>query len=76
MFISWALKGMRMNDPKPTFAYLVSQLVKRFPSMAYLHVVEPRVHGNADREVEEGEVSIPRLRLSVRRVLTRMCLVQ
>ena len=47
---------MRMNDPEPTFSYLVSQLAERFPSMAYLHVIEPRVHGSADREVEKGEV--------------------
>lgn len=47
---------MRMDDPKPTFSYLVSQLAKLHPGLAYIHVVEPRVHGNLDREVQRGEV--------------------
>ncbi|KAF9650567.1 NADH:flavin oxidoreductase/NADH oxidase [Thelephora ganbajun] len=42
-------QGTRMEDPKPTFAYFVSQVKERFPSLAYLHVVEPRVAGNRDR---------------------------
>lgn len=47
---------MRMEDPKPTFSYIASQLALRFPSMAYLHVVEPRVQGSTDREADKGEV--------------------
>ncbi|KAJ8502676.1 hypothetical protein ONZ45_g11538 [Pleurotus djamor] len=34
---------MRMQDPKPTFSYFVSELARRFPDLAYIHVVEPRV---------------------------------
>ena len=34
---------MGMKDPKPTYAYLASELKKRHPDLAYLHVVEPRV---------------------------------
>ena len=49
---------MRMADPKPTFSYLVSQLAKLHPNLAYIHVVEPRAQGNMDREVHEGEVSL------------------
>ena len=45
-----------MSDPKPTFSYLVEQLAQRFPSTAFLHLVEPRVQGGQDREVEPGEV--------------------
>ena len=30
-----------MEDPKPTFAYFVSQAKERFPGLAYLHAVEP-----------------------------------
>lgn len=48
---------MRMKDPKPTFSYLVSEFASRFPKMAYLHVVEARVHGNADAEEKKEESS-------------------
>ncbi|KIY73569.1 NADH:flavin oxidoreductase/NADH oxidase [Cylindrobasidium torrendii FP15055 ss-10] len=39
------IQDMGMKDPKPTFAYLVSQVKERYPDMAYLHLVEPRVDG-------------------------------
>ncbi|KAI0642988.1 NADH:flavin oxidoreductase/NADH oxidase [Trametes meyenii] len=38
-------QDMRMADPVPTFTYLVSQVAKLYPQMAYLSVVEPGVHG-------------------------------
>ncbi|KAL0952979.1 hypothetical protein HGRIS_007191 [Hohenbuehelia grisea] len=41
---------MRMEDPKPTFAYFVSQIRDLFPNLAYLHVVEARVLGADTRE--------------------------
>ncbi|GJE97323.1 alkene reductase [Phanerochaete sordida] len=45
-----------MEDPKPTFAYLVTQLRDRFPSLAYIHVIEPRINGDGlDRSVDKGE---------------------
>ncbi|KAJ7616517.1 hypothetical protein FB45DRAFT_1105724 [Roridomyces roridus] len=34
-----------MADPKPTYSYLITELRDRFPELAYLHVVEPRVDG-------------------------------
>ncbi|OAX35621.1 FMN-linked oxidoreductase [Rhizopogon vinicolor AM-OR11-026] len=37
---------MGTSDPMPQFTYLVRQLKKH--NLAYLHVVEPRVSGNAD----------------------------
>jgi len=43
-------QGMRMEDPKPTFAYFVSQAKERFPNIAYLHVAEPRVAGIDDSD--------------------------
>ena len=46
-----------MKDPRPTFAYLVTELAARHPSLAYLHLIEPRIAGNVDREVLENEVS-------------------
>lgn len=44
------------EDPKPQFTYLVQQLLHCFPSLAFLHLVEPRVQGSEDRPVEDGEV--------------------
>ncbi|KAJ8507388.1 hypothetical protein ONZ45_g10253 [Pleurotus djamor] len=34
---------MRMEDPKPTFSHFITQIKERFPDLAYLHVIEPRV---------------------------------
>jgi NADPH2 dehydrogenase len=47
-----------MADLKPGFSYLVSEIAKHQPSFAYIHLVEPRVMGNIDREVREGEVRV------------------
>jgi NADPH2 dehydrogenase len=44
---------MRMEDPKPTFSYFVSQTKETFPDLAYLHVIEPRVSGGDDREADD-----------------------
>ncbi len=41
---------MRMEDPKPTFSYLVTQIRERFPDLSYIHVVEPRV---ADMDIRK-----------------------
>ena len=46
-----------MTDPKPTFTHLVTELAARHPSLAYLHLVEPRVSGFEDVEASENEVS-------------------
>ncbi|KZV65445.1 FMN-linked oxidoreductase [Peniophora sp. CONT] len=35
-------KGYENEDPIPTFTYLVTELRRRHPDMAYLHVIEPR----------------------------------
>ncbi len=55
---------MRMDDPVQTFAYLATELVKQHPSMAYLHLVEPRVSGYTDREVLAGEASTQIMRMT------------
>ena len=47
---------MRMDEPKPTFSHLVKELADKYTNLAYIHVVEPRVEGNDDREPDEGEV--------------------
>ena len=49
------LHGMRMGDPKPTFSYFVSQAKERFPDLAYLHAIEPRMNGGDDREADDME---------------------
>ncbi|KAJ7871888.1 hypothetical protein B0H14DRAFT_3860580 [Mycena olivaceomarginata] len=43
-------QDMGMADPLPTFSYLISQLVERHPRLAYIHLVEPRIIGNATRD--------------------------
>src|ERR1700761_9434206 len=39
---------MRMSDPIPQFTHLVSTLAGRHPTLAYLHLVDSRVHGGSD----------------------------
>ncbi|KAF7798996.1 hypothetical protein EIP86_010226 [Pleurotus ostreatoroseus] len=46
---------MRMENPKPTFTYLVNKISEKHPNLAYLHLVEPRAEGNTDRVVRPGE---------------------
>jgi len=46
-------QGMGMKDPKPTFAYFVSQAKERFPDLAYLHATEGRVAGIEDRDDDD-----------------------
>ncbi|KAJ7207614.1 hypothetical protein GGX14DRAFT_535313 [Mycena pura] len=45
---------MHFDDPMPTYAHLVTELRERYPALAYLHVVEPRVDGSVTVEVKEG----------------------
>ncbi|KAJ5341020.1 Aldolase-type TIM barrel [Penicillium brevicompactum] len=48
-FSPWStFQGMRMSDPKPQFEYLASQMAAF--KLAYAHVVESRIAGNADVE--------------------------
>jgi NADPH2 dehydrogenase len=46
---------MGMADPLPTFSYVISQLAAHHPDLAYLHLVEPRINGNATRN--DGDVA-------------------
>ncbi|KAJ7155101.1 hypothetical protein C8R46DRAFT_1116989 [Mycena filopes] len=45
---------MGMADPLPTFSYVVAQLASRHPDLAYLHLVEPRIDGNIERNDTVG----------------------
>lgn len=49
-----------MKDPVPTFTYLVKQIAQRYPSLAYLHVLEPRATGDTDvlEPIGAGEVRL------------------
>ncbi|KAJ5514632.1 Aldolase-type TIM barrel [Penicillium fimorum] len=48
-FSPWStFQGMRMKDPKPQFEYLATQMAKL--GLAYAHVVESTIVGNADVE--------------------------
>lgn len=46
-----AFQDMKMADPKPQFAYLVTELNKL--NLAFIHLVEARISGNADVEASE-----------------------
>jgi NADPH2 dehydrogenase len=46
---------MRMDDPKPQFIHLVTELKKRHPQLAYLHVPEPVASGPQVRKHRDGE---------------------
>ncbi|KAF4588533.1 hypothetical protein EYR40_010085 [Pleurotus pulmonarius] len=51
-------QNMRMDDPKPTFSHLVTQIRERFPDLAYIHAVEPRIADGtvkAESEVPKDE---------------------
>ncbi|KAE9408424.1 FMN-linked oxidoreductase, partial [Gymnopus androsaceus JB14] len=50
-------QAMGMDDPRPTFTYLVQQIKHLHPSFAYIHVVEPRIKGSADTEEAHAEAS-------------------
>ncbi len=49
------MKMARIEDIRETFGYFATELKKRFPDFAYLHLVEPRASGLEDAEVREGE---------------------
>ena len=51
---------MRMEDPVPTFSYLVTKLKENHPNLAYIHAVEPRVYGSIDldsKDIANGDTN-------------------
>ncbi|EPQ51522.1 NADH flavin oxidoreductase/NADH oxidase [Gloeophyllum trabeum ATCC 11539] len=46
--------GSGMKDPIPTFSYFVRALRDAHPHFAYVHVTEPRVLGDLDRQAALG----------------------
>ncbi|KAG8717788.1 hypothetical protein FRC09_013660 [Ceratobasidium sp. 395] len=50
-FSPWGrFQAMRMEDPVPTFSYVLQELAKRHTDLAYVHFVEPIISG--DREAD------------------------
>lgn len=47
------VQGMRMSDPVPQFTHLITQLSAL--KLAFLHLVEPRVHGVLDKDPPKEE---------------------
>ncbi|KAM6501830.1 hypothetical protein JOM56_001807 [Amanita muscaria] len=43
------VRGMGMKDPIPQFSHFVSELKKKHPDLAYVHVIEARVDDPSDR---------------------------
>ena len=37
-----------MDDPVPTFSYLIGKIRENHPNLAYIHAIEPRVTGDVD----------------------------
>ncbi|KAK9460120.1 uncharacterized protein V1516DRAFT_487580 [Lipomyces oligophaga] len=50
-------QSMKMQDPVPQFSYIISQIAKSHPDLAYIHMVEPRVSGDVSREVQVNETT-------------------
>ncbi|KAI0744285.1 NADH:flavin oxidoreductase/NADH oxidase [Daedaleopsis nitida] len=48
-------QDMRMEDPIPTFSYLVQQIKARFPNLAYLHHTGPNVQGTGRGPEDESQ---------------------
>ena len=46
---------MPLADIHETFGYLVQEIKGRYPDLAYMHVVEPRIAGAVERVAEAGE---------------------
>ncbi|KAJ7677694.1 hypothetical protein DFH06DRAFT_975942 [Mycena polygramma] len=44
-------QNMGMQQPIPTFEYLVHQLLERHPELAYIHAIEPRIDSTTLRAV-------------------------
>ncbi|QRV93417.1 NADH:flavin oxidoreductase/NADH oxidase [Ceratobasidium sp. AG-Ba] len=55
-------QGMGMRNPIPTYTYLISELAKRHPGLAYLHMIEPGIESVTEgthQELDEGVTVSP-----------------
>ncbi|KAJ3551584.1 hypothetical protein NM688_g4618 [Phlebia brevispora] len=54
-FSPWGrIYSMGMKNPIPQFSYIMSELAQRHPSLAYVHLVEPRVYSCDDMKIPPG----------------------
>lgn len=44
-----------MDDPVPTFSYLLSEFAAKHSKLAYISLVSPRASGDQEREPSESE---------------------
>ncbi|KAJ3794410.1 hypothetical protein GGU11DRAFT_689892, partial [Lentinula aff. detonsa] len=50
-FSPWStFQDMRMQDPIPTYSYMVKTIKNLYPNFAYISVCEPRVHGSTAQD--------------------------
>ena len=57
MLIACACLDMGMRNPIPTYSYIISELAKHYPNLAYIHMIEPGIEGiieGAPQTLEEG----------------------
>lgn len=52
-----SFQGMKMAHPDilATFSYLVTELARAYPQLAFLHLIEPRANNSEDVKPGEGE---------------------
>ncbi|KAG8746200.1 hypothetical protein FRC10_005716 [Ceratobasidium sp. 414] len=51
-FSPWSKgQGMGMTDPISTYQYIISELAKRHPEFAYIHMIEPGIESAADAPI-------------------------
>jgi NADPH2 dehydrogenase len=46
---------MKMANPVPQYSHFVATLKSKHPTLAYLHVIEPRIDGTIEAVVQSGE---------------------
>ncbi|KAF7327240.1 FMN-linked oxidoreductase [Mycena kentingensis (nom. inval.)] len=64
-FSPWSpFAGMGMSSPLPTFSHVISEIKSRFPALAYLHLIEPRIsaHETVDTTAENASQTNATLR--------------
>ncbi|KAF8302568.1 putative NADPH2 dehydrogenase chain OYE2 [Clavulina sp. PMI_390] len=57
-FTPWSrYGGLRMDDPIPTFTYVIQKIKELYPAFMWIHMVEPRISGVDDDPIEAGSDS-------------------
>ncbi|KAG9126322.1 hypothetical protein FRC07_003921, partial [Ceratobasidium sp. 392] len=60
-FSPWAKgQGMGMRSPIPTYSYIISEIARRHPNLAYIHMIEPGIESITEgkpQDLDEGVVA-------------------